>query len=101
MVLALILPLTFFALSSVQKTSLQSQIMVLVTEQLQNIDGIEILTSEIHEEESTYFVDFTVRTTQPLPNSLVDTIDEELKLSFDKPIKVMIFQIMVIPLHSE
>jgi uncharacterized hydrophobic protein (TIGR00271 family) len=101
MIIALILPLTFFALSSVQQTSMQNQIKALVTEQLENFDGVEILTSDIYEEESTYFVDVTVRTTQPLPTGLVDSIDQQLKMNFDKPIKVMIYQIMVIPLHSE
>lgn len=101
MVLALVLPLTFFALSSIQQTSIQNQIKAIVTEQLENIDGVDILTSDIHEDESTYFVDVTVRTPQLLPTDLVDSIDEQLELSFDKPIKVIIYQIMVIPLRSD
>jgi uncharacterized hydrophobic protein (TIGR00271 family) len=101
MVLALILPLTFFALSSVQQTSLQNQIKAHVAEQLQNFEGIEILTSEIHEEESTYFVDVTVRAVEVLPTGIINSIDAELQRKFDKPIKVMIYQIVVIPLHSE
>ena len=101
MVLALILPLTFFALSSVQQTSLQNQIKAHVAEQLQSVGGIEILTSEIHEEESTYFVDVTVRAVEVLPTGIINSIDAELKQQFDKPIKVTIYQIMVIPLHSE
>jgi uncharacterized membrane protein len=101
MVLALVLPLTFFALSSIQKTSIQNQIKAIVTEQLQDMDGVEILTSDIHEEESTYFVDVTVRTTHPLPTELVNSIDEQLEMNFDKPIRLMIYQIMVIPLFSK
>lgn len=98
MIVLLVVPLTAFALTSFQTSSIENSIGEEITSYLSNVEGVTDVSVVVNRVGEIYHVNATVRTVELLQEAKLLDLGKTIQVNVDEKIYLLMDQIFVTPI---